>query len=218
MTFKPLLISVFESAINRYLALDENRSLLLNPLAGKVIAITIQPFNETIYLCPTQDSIQVIDQVISVPDTTIIGSLWALGLMGVSAKPMRSIFSGEVKLQGDTQVGKQFQDLFKKLNINLEGVMAQYMGNEVADKISQFFRTGQAWSKEAIVTFKQNTAEFLQEETRDLPAKQEIDLFYQDVDACRNDCDRLECRIERLQAAAIVAPAKPKRTKKIQQK
>ncbi len=198
MPIKPLLITALETALNRYLALDSNKENLLIPLKGKVIALTIQPFNETLYLCPSSESIQIIDQITGQPDTTISGSVWALGLMGISTKPMRSVFSGEIKIEGDIQTGKQFQAVFKKLDIDLEGLLTQYAGEDLASRISQFFRSGQEWGKETIETFKLNTAEFLQEETRDLPAKPEIDIFYQQVDELRNASDRLNSRVERL--------------------
>jgi ubiquinone biosynthesis accessory factor UbiJ len=198
MSIIALLSTVLEAALNRYLALDNNIEDLLLPLKGKIIALTIQPFNETLYLCPTNDSIQIIDQITGQPDTTISGSAWALGLMGVSAKPMRSVFSGEIKIEGDIQTGKQFQAVFKKLDIDLEGLLAQYTGQDIASKISQFFRSGQEWGKETVETFKLNTAEFLQEETRDLPTKPEIDIFYHQVDELRTACDRVESRIDRL--------------------
>ncbi|MDA1342366.1 MAG: SCP2 sterol-binding domain-containing protein [Proteobacteria bacterium] len=198
MPIKSLLITTLETALNRYLALDNNKEDLLAPLKGKIIALTMQPFNETLYLCPTSDSIQIIDQITGQPDTTISGSVWALGLMGISAKPMRSVFSGDIKIEGDIQTGKQFQAVFRKLDIDLEGLLAQYTGADLANRISQFFRSGQEWGKETIETFKLNATEFLQEETRDLPAKPEIDIFYQQVDGLRTASDRLESRIERL--------------------
>ncbi len=206
MPIKPLLIAVLETGLNRYLALDSNKEDLLIPLKGKIIALTIQPFNETLYLCPTGDTIQIIDQTVTPPDTTISGSVWALGLMGISAKPMRSVFSGEIKIEGDIQTGKLFQELFKKLDIDLEGLLAQYTGEGIASRISQFFRTGQEWGKETVETFKLNTAEFLQEETRELPAKPEIDIFYQEVDELRMACDRLDSRINRLAQHITIKP------------
>jgi ubiquinone biosynthesis protein UbiJ len=200
MIIKPLLMSALETAINRYITLDDNSRYLLAPLAGKVIAITIQPFNETIYLCPANDAIQCLDvSPAEQPDTRITGSPWALGLMGVSSKPMRSIFSGEVKIEGDTHTARKFQDLFAKLDINLEAKLAHYTGDSIAHSIGQFFRTGQNWSKDSIETFRLNIAEFLQEETRDLPAGPEIDIFYRQVDELRTDFDRLHSRIERLE-------------------
>ena len=202
MIIKPLLMSALETAINSYIALDDNSQYLLAPLAGKVIAITIQPFNETIYLCPANDAIQCLDvSPAEQPNTRITGSPWALGLMGVSSKPMRSIFSGEVKIEGDTHTARKFQDLFAKLDINLEAKLARYTGDHFAHSIGQFFRSSQNWSKDSIETFRLNISEFLQEETRDLPAGPEIDIFYRQIDELRSDCDRLQSRIERLQNA-----------------
>lgn len=201
MVIKPLLLGVLESALQQYLALDENSSLILAPLAGKVIAVTITPFNETFYLCPTSDSIQLLDQFPSEPDTHLTGSLPALGLMGLSSKPMRSLFSGEVKIEGDMNTGQKFQELFAKLDINLEEKLAHFTGERIANDISQFFRAGQSWSKEAIETFRLNASEFLQEETRELPPAPEMDIFYRQVDELRTGFDRLHSRVERLEKA-----------------
>jgi ubiquinone biosynthesis protein UbiJ len=201
MIIKPLLIGVFETAINSYLALDENSHHLLAPLVGKIIAITIQPFNETIYLCPANDSVQCLDVSPEQPDTRISGSPWALGLMSLSSKPMRSIFSGDVKIEGDTHTARKFQDLFAKLDIDLESKLARYAGDQLAQTIGQFFRSGQDWGKDSIETFRLNVSEFLQEESRDLPAVPEIEIFYRQVDTLRSDCDRLQSRIERLEIA-----------------
>ena len=201
MVIKPLLMSALETALNKYIAMDENSSVFLAPLVGKVIAVTITPFNETIYLCPSSDSIQLLDYSPDQPDTQMTGSVVALGLMGLSSKPMRSIFSGEVKIEGDMHTGRKFQELFAKLDINLEQQLARYTGDKIANSLSEFFRAGQNWSKDSIETFRLNAAEFLQEETRDLPAMPEMDIFYHQIDELRTDFDRLQSRIERLRNA-----------------
>jgi ubiquinone biosynthesis protein UbiJ len=198
MIIKPLLISTLEIALNQYLSLDEDVSLFLTPLAGKVIAINIQPFNETIYLCPTTDKIQVLESYVPEVDASISGTLSALGLMGLSSTPMRSIFSGDVKIEGDTQTAHKFQQLFDKLDIDLEEKLAQFTGDIVAHKIGNLFRSGQRWTEESVETFKLNTKEFLQEETRDLPAGPEANILYSQIDEIRSDFDRLSARIEQL--------------------
>ena len=91
MIIKPILAGVLETALNQYLTLDEDVSLFLAPLAGKVIAVTIEPFDETLYLCPTESGIQILESYPGEVDTKISGSLTALGLMGLdSASSMRS--------------------------------------------------------------------------------------------------------------------------------
>lgn len=198
MVIKPLLIGALETALNSYLALDNNRQHFLKPLAGKIIAITVQPFNETVYLCPSTNTIQLLDYYPDTPDTRISGSMWSLGLMGISSKPMRSIFSGQVKIEGDIHTGRKFQELFDKLDIDLEAKLSQYTGDAIAQNIAVLFRSGQNWSKETIETFKFNLTEFLQDETKDLPSVPEADIFYSQVDELRTDFDRLQSRIARL--------------------
>jgi len=206
MTIKPLLIGALEATLNQYLALDQDSSYFLTPLAGKVIAVTVQPFDETIYLCPTPDSIQCLDQFPDQPDTRLTGSIWALGLMGLSSTPMRSVFSGEVKIEGDMQTGRKFQELFAKLDIDPEEKLSQFTGDIIAHKVANFFRAGQNWSKESLETFRLNAKEFLQEETRDLPSAPEVDIYYAQVDELRTDFDRLQNRVERLKNLLAIKP------------
>jgi ubiquinone biosynthesis protein UbiJ len=201
MVIKPLLMSALETALNKFLAMDQNSGVFLAPLAGKIIAVTVTPFYETIYLCPSSDSIQLLDYSPDQPDTQLTGSVIALGLIGLSSKPMHSIFSGEVKIEGDMDTGRNFQELFAKLDINLEKQLARYTGDNMAHIISQFFRACQEWSKESIETFRLNASEFLQEETRDLPAGPEIDIFYRQIDELHTDFDHLQSRIESLEKA-----------------
>lgn len=200
MIIKPLLIGALETAINSYLSLYQDKNFFLAPLAGKVIAVTVEPLDDTIYLCPTTESIQLLDQFPGLSDTRISGSLWSLGLMGLSSKPMRSIFSGEVKIEGDMQTGRKFQELFDKLDLDLEEKLSHYTGELIAHKIGGFFRAGRHWSQETVETFKLNLTEFLQEETRDLPAVPETDIFYHQVDELRTGFDRLQSRVERLES------------------
>jgi len=206
MAIKPLLIGALETALNQYLALDQDSGYFLTPLAGKVIAVTVQPFDETIYLCPTTDSIQCLDQFPGQADTRLSGSIWVLGLMGLSSTPMRSVFSGEVIIEGDMQTGRKFQELFAKLDIDLEEKLSQFTGDIIAHKVANFFRAGQSWSKESIETFRLNAKEFLEEETRDLPSAPEADIYYAQVDELRTDFDRLQSRVERLKNLLVIKP------------
>jgi len=206
MAIKPLLIGALETALNQYLSLDQDSGYFLTPLAGKVIAVTVQPFDETIYLCPTTDSIQCLDQFPGQADTRLSGSIWALGLMGLSSTPMRSVFSGEVTIEGDMQTGRKFQELFAKLDIDLEEKLSQFTGDIIAHKVANFFRAGQSWSKESIETFRLNAKEFLEEETRDLPSAPEADIYYAQVDELRTDFDRLQSRVERLKNLLVIKP------------
>lgn len=200
MTIKPLLFNALETAINRYLALANNLDVVLPPLAGKTVAITLQPFNETVYFCFSHAGIQLLDQLTEPANTHLTGSVWAFGLMGLSTKPMRSIFSGQVSLTGDIHTGQKFQDLFSKLDINLQQQLARFTGETMAQNVSQFFHKQLDWHKTTLETLRLNTTEFLQEETRDLPPAAELEIYYRQIDNLRIDFDRLHSRMTRLES------------------
>lgn len=203
---KPLLIGALEAAINSYLRLDEQLEQLLVPMVGKVIAVHITPFNETLYLSPAHDRIQILESYPGEADASLSGSLSALGLMGLSATPMRSLFKGEVRIEGDTQLAQKLQRLFEKLNINLETKLARYTGDVFAQRLSGLVRGSRDWTQHTVNSFRLNLEEFLQEETRDLPAKAEAEIMFQQIDVCRCDTDRLNARVERLMTALNTSP------------
>jgi ubiquinone biosynthesis protein UbiJ len=118
--------------------------------------------------------------------------------MGLSATPMRSLFKGEVRIEGDTLLAQKLQRMFEKLDINLETKLARYSSDDFAQRVSHLFRTSRDWTQNTLTSFRLNLEEFLQEETRDLPAKAEAELVFQEIDAARTDLDRLNARVERL--------------------
>ena len=200
-TVKSLFIATLETALNRYLTLDDHIEQYLTPMAGRVIAVQISSFDSGLYLCPTTQGIQILESYSGTVDATLSGSLSALGLMGLSATPMRSLFKGEVRIDGDSQLARSLQRLFEKLDINLEGKIARYTGDAFAQRLGKLFRGSRDWTQHSLTTFRMNLEEFLQEETRELPAKPEAEAFFRQIDTCRSDCDRLSARLDRLEAS-----------------
>jgi ubiquinone biosynthesis protein UbiJ len=202
MLLKPLLSAAISHALQHYLSLDANAPHLLAPLAGKVIAITVTPFAQTLYFCPSASDIQCLDTYPYPPDTHLTGSLVAFGMMSLSAKPMRSVFAGQVRIEGDIHTGRNFQALFAQLNLNVEQLIARYTGEQLAQPLAQGLRASYTWQQETLNTLQLNISEFLQDESRDLPATAEAELFFQHVDETRLDFDRLTQRLQRLEVAA----------------
>lgn len=199
MLIKPILAAALEAALNRYLSLDPDASVFLKPLAGKVIAVTVTPFAWTLYLCPNPEGIQILEYYAGQPDTTLSGSLFALGLMGVSDNPMQNIFAGHVHIAGDVHTGRAFQKLFEKLDIDLEEQLSHVTGDVIAHQIGRLARGGQRWGQTLLQNLRLDVAEFLHDESRDLPPAPELEIFFRQIDVLRSDYDRLQARIERLE-------------------
>ncbi|MGR9073277.1 MAG: ubiquinone biosynthesis accessory factor UbiJ [Gammaproteobacteria bacterium] len=199
MIVKPLFMEAAETVLNRYLSMDEDAGHFLKPLVGKVIAVRVMPFGWTFYLCPSQDNIQILEQCSETPDTILTGSASALGMMGLSSSPMRSVFSGEVTIEGDMDTGRKFQAFLARLDPDFEEALSRFTGDVVAHRLFRWARAGRQWGEDAVETLGLNVKEFLQDETRDLPAEPEIEIFFREVDRLRVDCDRIVARCERLE-------------------
>ncbi len=201
-----LFANSLSDALTRYISLDPDASLWLKPLSSKVIAIRLQPFDQLAYLQVHDSGLQLLEHFQGEADTILSGTPIAFGLMGLSNNPLRSLFSGEIEISGDSHTGRQFQKLFKNLNIDWEEQLSKVTGDVAAHKIGNSLKSAQAWTADTIETFNLNTGEYLQEEAHILPTKTEVENFYTTVDQLRADSDRLQARIERMQNALAPKP------------
>jgi ubiquinone biosynthesis protein UbiJ len=73
------------------------------------------------------------------------------------------------------------------------------LGDLPARRLSLALRSGFSWFKKAGRTAAQNLAEYLQEESRDLVNRPELEEFLAAVDELRETADRVGARLERLE-------------------
>lgn len=129
----------------------------------------------------------------------IAGSPFALlqlaGARGVSGK----IPLTPAQVRGDAEIANLYRQLFAVARPDLEEELARIVGDLAARRLSQFARQTAAWVRHARRTAGENIAEYLQEESRDLVNKTELEEFLQGVDILRETADRVEARIARLE-------------------
>lgn len=192
---KPLQI-----AINRFLAMDPESDRQLARFENKVIEIQLQPPGISVYMILGAGGLDLLDELDGEPDTRMIGSPLQLGLMGLRDTGTRALFSGDVTIEGDIQLGQEFQRFLKQIDVDLEEPVAQVFGDVIAHQLGETTRNLAAWSRESLASFEANLSEYLREETHTLPGSFEVDHFNRDVDTLRLDTDRLEARVKRLQS------------------
>lgn len=193
-------IAGFEKILDRYINQDPDAAHYLKPLAGKVIAISIPPLQKPLFFCPHENGIQLLEEFVGAPDTTITGTPVKLASLWLSKSPVPKLFSGDIEITGDVDTARRFQSLFDKIEFNLEEHLAPFTGDMLAHQVGRMLGASNTWAGNTLKTFKLNLVEFLQEETRDIPAKPEADILFADVDTLRFDSDRLQARIARLRS------------------
>lgn len=207
MLFHSFFLSLLESALSRYINLDPDVELFLQPLAGKIIKLTLEQPSISFFLCPTANSIQILEDYQGVPDTSLQGSAFSFATMGLKQQPTDALFAGEIGISGDTHTARDFQKFFERLDIDWEEQISKVTGDVVGHQIGRLCRTTALWSKDTIESIKLDVSEYLQEETRDLPSPIETEHLYRDIDQLRADFDRLQQRVNRLSGITIKSDA-----------
>jgi ubiquinone biosynthesis protein UbiJ len=190
-----------QKAINRALALDETTSSKIQALHGKVLEVVITPLNVHFFIRFEQDEMQLLAHYTEQPDTIIHSS--PLGLIRLSLLPssrVRSLFNDKIRMSGDIELGQRVKKLFDEIDIDWEGHLAHITGDVVAHQIGSIFRQGLAFKRQISASMRQNITEYLQEEKRIFPPREEVADFFNDIDALNLRAERLAAHVNQLLA------------------
>lgn len=133
------------------------------------------------------------------PDTIIHSS--PLGLIRLSFLPAskaRSLFNDKIRLSGDVELGQAVKNLFDELDIDWEGHLAHFTGDVVAHQVGSLFRQGLAFKKQLQESLHLNMSDYLHEELRAFPSREEINDFFNDIDQLALDVERLQAHVNQL--------------------
>ncbi len=194
MLARALSSRTVEIAVARLLALDPGHARLLEPIAGKVIAVEVLPWRGRFWFSPTTDTVLVLADCPGEPDVVLRGSPLGFARMMMSGRPQTELFHGSVTVEGDMGVARRLQEFLDRLDLDWESWLAEMTGREAAARVKGIV----AWHRQAWETFQLNLGEFLQEETRALPAPLEAEDLYRRISGLRDGVERLEARVERL--------------------
>ena len=195
-------MKLLEKAINNYIALDPEAPEKLGAFDGKWICIEVLGINRNIYLFVDGSHISVLPECDAEPDTIISGTPAALIKLGINRDAAPLLFAREVEIRGDVRVGRQFKALLADMDIDWEEQLASMVGDVAAHGFFNAFNELRNWGSSAASNFTDDVSEYLQEESRDVVSGAEMEAFFEDVDALRNDADRLEAKIKQITGGA----------------
>lgn len=196
--FPTLLLNVIEFSLNRYLGMDPDALERIGRLAGKVIAIELRGLGVSFYLIPHLSGVKVARLSDTGPDTLMSGTPGAFLRLGMTSNPVTVLFSGDVEISGDVELGQRFKKILDGMEIDWEEQISKAVGDVLAHQIGSFARDARQWVESSGTALGLDIEEYLHEELRLAPQDFEINEFLSGVDKVRSDTDRLEQRIGRL--------------------
>ncbi|MFM9234771.1 ubiquinone biosynthesis accessory factor UbiJ [Legionella pneumophila] len=196
---KEYSLKALQTAINQAMKLDEQMPQKIQKLDGKTLEMVITPLNVNFYIRFKGSEMQLLHRIDGRPDTIIRSN--PIGLIRLSLLPTskaRSLFNDKIRISGDIELGQSVKKLFDEIDIDWEGHLAHFTGDVVAHQIGSFVRKGLEFKNQFSTSMQQNITEFLQEELRICPSRNELEDFFAEVDELVLSVDRLQAHINNL--------------------
>lgn len=192
-----------EAALNRALALDEDTRAGLAALDGRSIALTLDSPPLALRVAVDGDALRVgpvgdADRADLSVRSTLGGLLRQLPVFRRDDAPP----VGQLRIEGDAELARRLQRMAERFDPDwarpFTAVFGDVIGMQVANGIAFALRSARHAGKE----FAGSAADYLTEESRDVVGREELAAFHDDVDAIRDDVERVAARIDRLRGAA----------------
>lgn len=196
-----------EAALDRMLALDPEARASLRALDGRRVALKIESPPLALEVRVDGESLRVgpVDGERE-PDLGVRGTL--AGLLGQLPPPLGSLFRrddappvGKLRIEGDADLARRLQQLARDFDPDWQQPFAAVFGDVVGVQVANALATALKQARAFVSDGAQVAAEYVTEESRDVVPKAELAAFHDDVDALRDDVERLAARIARLPRA-----------------
>lgn len=204
---KPVAGRVLEAALNRALALDPDTRDGLRALDGRSVELTLESPPLALQLRVDGERLVVgpVDAARE-PDLAVRSTLGALfaqlpaligGLRRDDAAPV-----GGMRISGDADLARRLQRLAERFDPDWQQPFAAVFGDVLGVQIANACASALRQARTLGGNFAETTAEYVVEESRDVVGRDELAAFHDDVDALRDDFERLAARIARIDGAA----------------
>ncbi|GAA4648460.1 SCP2 domain-containing protein [Kistimonas scapharcae] len=189
-----------EKGLKQVLKLDPVTARRFAELKGQVLQVAATSPVVDIWLVFTEEGIELRACHESEVDCVIRGTAPALARLAVSDEPMATLFNEGITLTGNSDLLLTVSTIVKHSEFDWEALLARYSGGIAAHAVGQVSRVSAALFGDMAATARLNLSEYLQEELRVLPPKNEVSAFRDDLDTLRLAADRLQARVDRLTA------------------
>ena len=187
----PLAVAL-QTAFNRYIELDPDSTLRIEALAGKVVCLKIGALDTELFFIFTEKRVEIAEEFAAPADTVISGGPFSMLSLALGRS---SIFDGDIKITGDTELAQKFSRCLNEIDIDWEEHLSHLTGDAVAHQLGRFSRGLRHWMTERSAAMQENTADYLRDETGNVPHSWELNEFVEQVDDLRDRVDLLEARI-----------------------
>lgn len=209
MTVRALPFGLLDRFIGRALDLDPETRDALAEFSGKTVdvevagagAIRLRIEDGDVRVEPRGDFRNGPREEIGAADVTLRGaplSLLRFALAGEREREML-LLGGTVGLRGDIALATRLQRIAARMDLDPEEALARWIGDVPAHEIVRGARGLGGWMRDAGAALLEDVSEYLHHEAAMTSRREDVERFARAVDDLRDDVERLEARIARLE-------------------
>lgn len=192
-------LQALSTLINQALALDSLARQRLQQLAGKRLRLECtEPAMDVLVTVSRQGEISLSAADEQPVNAHLSGPLSAFMQLLASEDKASAMINSGLHLNGNSQLLLELEAALRQTDLDWEYQLARLIGDLPAHLLGKISRHGQQWLSSNRPVFLRHLQEFIQEEARLTPDRQEIDQFIDEVQQLRLRSERLEARIQRL--------------------
>ena len=195
---KPLAGRALEAALNRAVALDPDTQAALADLDGRRISLALDAPPLALEIGVHRGYLQV-GPPLHEADLAVRGTVGGLlGQLPFFSRGNGGRPPGKLHVSGDADLARRLQHLASGFDPDWQQPFVAAFGEVIGIQVANAAAAALREARGAAAGLARSGAEYLTEESRDLVARAELAAFNDDVDALRDDVERVAARVARL--------------------
>jgi ubiquinone biosynthesis protein UbiJ len=196
----PSLLAIVEQILNGHVQESTAALDLLSSLHGKSLGVEVRGPGVTIVVSAENEKLRLEFAGESSATATVSGTPLAL-LASLRGDALSGLKDSGITISGNAEAAEDFSTLLRLARPDLEEQLSHLAGDVVAHRIGGTVRNARAWSKQAVSALGMNTTEYLQEESRQVPTRVEVEGFFAEIERLRDAAERVAARVDQYIAA-----------------
>ncbi|MCY4642426.1 MAG: SCP2 sterol-binding domain-containing protein [Gammaproteobacteria bacterium] len=199
-----MLIRLINFLVRKYLDCDPEVAQRLSAFEDKNLLLRLTDMEKEFLVALRQDGITITEHSDDGPvevAARVEADVLVLLRVARSKQCQSMLDDGTLFVQGDSGLVRQVGSVFAAVEIDWEEVAAAFAGDLPAYQVGVWLRRVKEYRHRSFENFRMDVSEYLQEESRVVPTRVEMERFLNDADELEASIGYLEARVRRLTEA-----------------